>query len=224
MLMRFINRSQRALILGCLTLLVAACTSAPTLPVGKDRAAHDRGKDLPSSVTADSSHAAIAFEPYSNRAERQAKKAEAEFSQALALMAQQQFQEASKMLSQLAAEYPLLSGPLLNLGIIYLHQEEPEKANAALAEALRRHPENPYAYLYQGIALKQQGKFKQAEESYLKAIDLAPNYAQAHINVGILYELYLQEPDKALPHYENYQSLQQEPDPLVNNWIMVLKQ
>lgn len=219
MLMLSINR--RGLTVACAVALLAACSTMPSVPDGARK--HERDKNLPASVMADSSQGIVPIAAYSNRAERQAKQANPVFQEALTLMGRQEFDEASAVLSQLAADYPLLSGPVLNLGIVYLHQDEANKASAAFKEAINRHPENPYAYLYHGIALKQQGKFKQAEKSYFKALEVAPDYAQAHINLGILYELYLQEPPKALPHYEKYQALQSEPDPLVANWIAVLK-
>lgn len=211
----------RGLAVICAATLLVACSTMPSAP---DRVRkHERDSHLPTSVMADSSDNVVVITAHSSRAERQAKQAAAEFQQALALMDQKNFDEAGALLSRLSTEYPLLSGPVLNLGIVYLHQNEPAKAIAAFKEATQRHPENPYAYLYQGIALRHQGKFKHAEDSYSTALALAPNYAQAHMNLGILYELYLQQPSKALPHYEAYQALQSEADPLVANWITVLK-
>lgn len=227
MLMPSINHScqvaSRLLTIIGLSFILIACASTSTGPTESGRKLHDRDKHLPSSVTQDSTANSIQVPPYNNRAERQAKKSENDFQQALILMEQERWDEASSLLSYIAKESPLLAGPALNLGIIHLHQGEPEQAMAAFKEAANRHPENPHAYLYQGIAQRQQGLFKQAEESYFKSLELAPDYAQANINLGILYELYLQQPEKALFQYEKYQELQETPDPLVNNWITVLK-
>ena len=38
-----------------------------------------------------------------------------------------------------------------------------------------------------GIALKKQGKFPDAVSSYQRALQIKPNYAEAHYNLGITY-------------------------------------
>lgn len=225
--MLFINHfyqiTSRFLAIVGLSLILVACAITPSKPIESTRNPHHGAKDLPTSVTQDSTMNNVLVSPYSYKAERQAKKSGNDFQQALTLMEQERWDEAASLLSQIATESPLLAGPVLNLGIIHLQKGELGQAIAAFKEATNRHPENPYIYIYQGIAQRQQGLFKQAEASYLKALDLAPNYAQANINLGILYELYLQQPEKALLHYEKYQELQDNPDPLVNSWITVLK-
>lgn len=220
---RFCQVAYRLFILIGMSFILIACASTAISPLESGRKLHERNKHLPTSVTQDSTINSIHVFPYNNRAERQAKKSENDFQQALQFMEQNRWDEASALLSQIAKESPLLAGPVLNLGIIHLHKGEAEQAMAAFKEAANRHPENPYIYLYQGIAQRQLGLFKQAESSYFKSLELAPNYAQANINLGILYELYLQQPEKALIQYKKYQELQDTPDPLVNNWIIFLK-
>ena len=64
--------------------------------------------------------------------------------------------------------------------------------------------------------------FLEAEAAYLKAVTAEPQYALAHYNLGVLYELYLQRLDDALRHFERYQALYGE-DPQVEKWITDLK-
>ena len=72
------------------------------------------------------------------------------------------------------------------------------------------------------MLLRRQGKFRDAEAAYLKAVTARPDYALAHYNLGVLNELYLQRLDNALVHYEKYQSLTGE-DKQVEKWITDLK-
>ena len=70
---------------------------------------------------------------------------------------------------------------------------------------------------------REAGKFKQARESYEKAIDLDDKYAAATLNLGILNDLYLAEPDRALSLYERYLVLTPAGDATVTKWIADLK-
>ena len=49
-----------------------------------------------------------------------------------------------------------------------------------------------------GIVERKLGKFAEAEAAYQRTIAAEPNYAPAHLNLGVLYDLYLAQPQKAL--------------------------
>jgi tetratricopeptide (TPR) repeat protein len=51
---------------------------------------------------------------------------------------------------------------------------------------------------------RQQGRFTDAEQAYLRAIELQPDYAPAYYNLAVLYELYIPRPELALQNYERY--------------------
>ena len=74
----------------------------------------------------------------------------------------------------------------------------------------------------QGIAYRQQGKFVEAEQAYQQAIAADDHYANAWLNLGILYDLYRPNAAKAKHAYEQFQSLQTEPDKDVAAWIKAL--
>ncbi len=67
------------------------------------------------------------------------------------------------------------------------------------------------------------GKFEEARGAYEKAIQIAPELAAAHRNLGVLDDLYLGAPERALPAFERYQQLTNEDKP-VNGWIAELRQ
>ncbi len=74
----------------------------------------------------------------------------------------------------------------------------------------------------QGIAYRQQGKFVEAEQAYQQALAIDDQYANAWLNLGILYDLYRPDAIKARQAYEKFQKLQATPDKDVAAWIKAL--
>lgn len=59
-------------------------------------------------------------------------------------------------------------------------------------------------YNNKAIKLREKGAFKKAEEMYLRSIAIKPDFPDPHLNLGILYEIYLDRPEKALKNYKEY--------------------
>jgi tetratricopeptide (TPR) repeat protein len=69
---------------------------------------------------------------------------------------------------------------------------------------------------------RRQGDFFAAEAAYMKAVTAQPEYPLAHYNLGVLNELYLQQLDAALQHFERFLELGGE-DKQVEMWVADLK-
>jgi tetratricopeptide (TPR) repeat protein len=123
---------------------------------------------------------------------------------------------------QLIAAYPQLAGPQLNLGLLYLQDSRLTEAEAAFKAALQLAPANPVAGDELGIVERKLGKFSDAEAAYLRAIAAEPNYAPAHLNLGVLYDLYMAEPQKALDQFERYIEIAGE-NKQVAGWVVELR-
>lgn len=123
---------------------------------------------------------------------------------------------------QLSLAYPEYAGPQLNLGLLYLHDSRLPEAEAAFKAALERSPANPIAGNELGIVERKLGKFVEAEAAYQRTITAEPNYAPAHLNLGVLYDLYLAEPQKALEQFESYISIAGE-NKQVAGWVVELR-
>ena len=67
------------------------------------------------------------------------------------------------------------------------------------------------------------GRFADAETHYLACIEAQPAYANAHLNLAILYELYMGRLGEALAAYNEYQLALPEPDTKVGGWMMDLE-
>lgn len=131
--------------------------------------------------------------------------------------------DAMVMFQQLSAQHPMLSGPLVNQALVLYRQEKWDESLEVAEQALKVNERNPFAWNLRGMIMRQKGKFTDAREAYQRALLIDGNYAKAHFNLGILADLYLQDLELALRHYETYQTLQRKPDPAVTNWINDLR-
>lgn len=145
-----------------------------------------------------------------------------QYSQALNLMRTGRSADAELEFKQLALAYPEFAGPEVNLGLLYLKESHDADAEAAFKAALERNPDDAVASNELGIAERKLGKFAEAEAAYQRTIALDPNYAPAYLNLGVLYDLYLSEPQKALEQFEHYLALTGE-NKQVASWVIELR-
>jgi tetratricopeptide (TPR) repeat protein len=141
------------------------------------------------------------------------------FAQALDLYKKNQVQEAETAFTALAKDFPEYSGPLTNLGIIYAKSNRRDQAISVLAHALTLNPENLVALDWLGILYRQAGNLGAARGAYEKALSIKSDDALAHYNLAILLDVYLHQPDQALPHYKEYERLAGKQDLKVMAWV-----
>ena len=159
--------------------------------------------------------AAAATAPIPARAEQQ-------YADALRLMKAGKTADAALEFKQLTLAYPQLSGPYVNLGLAYLQSSLLPQAEEAFKAALEHNPGSAIAANELGIAERRLGKFKEAEAAYQRTIATDPGYAPAYLNLGVLYDLYLAEPQKALDQFEHYIQLAGD-NKQVAGWVVELR-
>ena len=125
--------------------------------------------------------------------------------------------DALTQLSKSAPDKPYL---FTNLGLAHFKLQQGEDAELAFTEAIARDANDAVAHNHLGILQRRKGQFQEALQQYQRAIEIDANYATAHLNIGILFDLYLQDLDRALQHYQNYQSLSNGDDKQVDGWII----
>ena len=146
-----------------------------------------------------------------------------EFEMAVSFLQEDRFEEALALLRHITAEQPELAGPWINLGQVYVALEAPEEARQAFESAAAANPYNCTAHNELGLLSRQNGDFEAAEQHYLNCLERVPGNDAAHLNLGILYELYLGRLSEALASYRQYQALQSEEDRRVKGWVMDLE-
>jgi tetratricopeptide (TPR) repeat protein len=145
------------------------------------------------------------------------------YDEALAAMRSENWTQAELELEQLIADEPGFPGPYVNLALIYDRDGRSDEARQALEQALVIAPEFPPANNELGRLLREQGAFAAAEAAYGRALAGDPGNAIAHLNLGILLDVYLRRPADALEHYNQYQASRTEPDETVARWIVDLE-
>ncbi|TNF89450.1 MAG: tetratricopeptide repeat protein [Gammaproteobacteria bacterium] len=146
-----------------------------------------------------------------------------EFEMAVSFLQEGRFEEALALLRHITTEQPELAGPWINLGQVYVALEAPEEARQAFESAVAANPYNCTAHNELGLLSRQNGDFEAAEQHYLNCLERVPGNDAAHLNLGILYELYLGRLSEALASYRQYQALQAEEDRRVKGWVMDLE-
>ena len=185
-------------------LLLAACGSAPPT----------KPSEAPSAPVATAPGAAPNV-PVTARGK-------ADFDRAVGFMRAGNNTEAELEFKQVALQFPQLSAPYVNLGILYRKSGRLEQSEDALKTAVERNEGSAVAWTELGATQRLRGEFPNAAASYEKAIADDPNFAPAYRNLGVVSDLYLGDPERALTAFEHYKELTGEEKP-VSGWIAELR-
>src|SRR3569833_1019816 len=205
------------------TLVLAGCSSAPPKPTESASqpatAAADAGKPgsaAPANGTSPAGSAApVPAVPLTARGK-------ADFDRAVGFMKAGMATEAELEFKQVALQFPQLSSPYVNLGILYRKAGHLDQSEDALKTAVERNDGSAVAWTELGATQRLRGEFPNAAASYEKAIAADPNFAPAYRNLGVVSDLYLGDPERALTAFERYKELTGEEKP-VSGWIAELR-
>lgn len=134
-----------------------------------------------------------------------------------------QLKEADQRLEQVIAADPTLAGPWVLRGDIAVQNNDPTTALAHYRKALSVNKFNVNAYLPLAKLLREQGDFIAAQNVYAQALGVWKDFPEAHLNLGVLYDIYLNDPLQAQQHMEAYQFLQGTDEPTVARWLEELR-
>lgn len=126
---------------------------------------------------------------------------------------------AENILKEMLSARKDLAGPWANLGLVYLKKNNLSDATKALEHALLLNPKQAYALNLMGLIEYNQGNVKKAMENYQAAVLNKPDYANAHYNLALVYDIFYQDIPKAVEHYQQYMELTQHQDKETGLWL-----
>ncbi len=118
---------------------------------------------------------------------------------------------------------PELAGPWANLGLIKIKNNDLDAAEKLLEIAVEKNPKMAQAFNLLGFIANKRENLQQAKEFYIQAIQYKNDYAVAHYNLALLYDIYFQEIEKAIQHYQRYLELIEYNDQETIDWLDELK-
>lgn len=141
-----------------------------------------------------------------------------DFDRAVRMLKRKDYGQAIDLLEEVIEQSPGVTAPYINIAIAYERIGKRQKAEEHLKTALKLFPEHPVASNEYGLLYRKTGRFAEARAIYERAIARFPDYYPAHRNLGILCDLYLNDPTCALEHYEIFSEARPE-DKQVKLWI-----
>lgn len=157
------------------------------------------------------------------QAEAEEQALQEDFSAAVEQMAEGNLESARQSFEAIHQAYPERTGPLANLGILAMESGDTDTAQTHFETVIELDPEHAAALNHLGVIARQNGEFEKAEDYYRNALEASPDYLPAMMNLAILLDIYLGRPAEALPLYEQYQSMAEDPNPRLKDWIFDVK-
>lgn len=202
-------------------ILLAACQSLPG--VFKPGASKKAPSQPANDATASEAEFVLLPNPYLTSTPKLSSGAKADFARAKNAMVKGNWSLAEKLLLAMTERYPKLSGPYVNLALVYWQTQREEDARQALTYALELNNKNLDAYNQLAILEREQGRFNEAEKLYRQALKVWPHHAASNCNLGVLYDLYFGRFTEALSYYEMCAKVSSEPNRQLKAWIVDLK-
>ncbi|MEH6449694.1 MAG: tetratricopeptide repeat protein [Oleispira sp.] len=97
-----------------------------------------------------------------------------------------------------------LSGPWMILGDIALAEKDSVLAQKHYQQGLLINPNNVNGYTALAQAQRIQGQYNRAQNTLAKALGLWSDFPEAHYNLSILFDIYLNQSEKAKQHLNAY--------------------
>ncbi len=131
-----------------------------------------------------------------------------------------QYVKAKKLFIEMTIKYKDLSGPWVKLAKMSEMKKDYKAAENEYRTAIKLNKKNVNAYLALGLMQRHQGMFSQAQNTYIDALKVWKDFPAAHLNLAVLYDMYLNLPVQSQPHFEAYVFLTGQKDKQAQKWLL----
>lgn len=111
---------------------------------------------------------------------------------------------AKQKLSVITKKDAELSGPWVMLGEMAEENGDLKQAHEHLMKALEINSNNVNAYTALAKVQRKQGRFNVAQNTLVTGLELWSDFPEAHYNLAVLYDIYLNKPELAQKHLEAF--------------------
>lgn len=146
----------------------------------------------------------------------------ADFETAMNALKAGDYKKGADLLSQVARRSRGNSAPYINLAIAYQKMGNLPAAEESVKKALEIDPGHPVASAEYALICRKGGRFAEARKIYEQTLARHPDFLPARKNLGILCDIYLNDPECALTQYRAY-SAGAPDDKTVPLWIADLE-
>ena len=157
--------------------------------------------------------------PYFQSPNKASSREKNQFQLAKDAMESNRWDEAKLILEELIRNNKRLSGPWMKLAEIDQLVAGGDLVLEYLGNAIKANPNNVYAYLELAKKTRIEGKFEEAQNIYAKLLTVWKDFPEAHYNLAVHYDLYLNMPKEAKEHFQAYLFLSNDESDKVKGWI-----
>ncbi len=153
---------------------------------------------------------------------RSAQQRELRYQEALALLEDQRLQEAESKFQAFVAQHPEFPGAYLNLAYITRDQQNLDASLLWVDRCLEIDDQIAEAYNHRAQLKLAKGEVHDALQDYRTALSIRNDYLNAHYNLALLYDVYLQDIVASVKHYQAYLDLLPQDDERTREWVQYL--
>lgn len=189
-------------------LMLGACANKMQIPLAGEKVDLKETQSYLPKQAYDENDKAIAYEPMENPyLELKGKIDKGSvllFIEAKKAIRKNDYKTAKQKLGVITQKDTSLSGPWVLLGNIAVEQGQYKQAQENYKQAIKITPNNINAYIALAKVQRLMGEFNVAQNTLALTLEVWKDCPEAHLNLGVLYDLYLNQPKKAQQHIEAY--------------------
>ena len=232
--MKFDNKMRAFIAIACTALLSACATNKVTKPTGL-LATDDKPLMLRSTVqyipqrTKNAETGLLEpyvaqLNPYTQIADKIDASSVKRFIEAKRAIQNVDLKTAEALLVEITKQDKELSGSWVLLGDVAKARNDFDASVKHYKKAIEVNQNNVNAYIRLAILQREMGQFIAAQNTYSWALSRWKDFPEAHLNLAVVYDIYLNKPLKAQRHLEAYHFLTQGRDGQRSSWLAEIQQ